>query len=100
MYRLLKSSGPERIEAEWQRTDTRLDYILPPPTKEEEAEKQKALLDPRSEPNPRDRLAAFDPDLVVRDYYLAEDEAGQRFWLFRQGVYDNHHQWFIHGLFA
>ena len=40
------------------------------------------------------------PDL--RDYYRVEDENGQRFWIFREGLYDgaNHPRWFLHGLFA
>jgi protein ImuB len=45
----------------------------------------------------------------TRDYFRVEDEAGQRFWLFRDGLYgeirdaDNQvvsPQWFVHGLFA
>lgn len=37
-----------------------------------------------------------------RDYYMVEDEIGQRYWLFRSGHYtaDHRHQWFIHGFFA
>ncbi len=41
---------------------------------------------------------------AVRDYFSVEDEAGERFWLFRQG--DGELQetgdlsWFLHGLFA
>lgn len=39
----------------------------------------------------------------TRDYYRVEDEAGQRFWLFRHGLYgsesENPH-WYLHGLFA
>lgn len=37
-----------------------------------------------------------------RDYYVVEDEAGQRFWLFRLGHYDGAkaHRWFLHGYFA
>lgn len=40
---------------------------------------------------------------VVRDYFMVEDEEGQRFWLFRRG--DGLHpetgdlRWFLHGLF-
>lgn len=35
-----------------------------------------------------------------RDYYRVEDEAGNRYWLFRSGHYsDKAHQWFIHGFF-
>jgi protein ImuB len=35
-----------------------------------------------------------------RDYYQVEDEAGQRYWLFRSGHYGDTQEWFIHGFFA
>lgn len=37
-----------------------------------------------------------------RDYYAVEDEAGCRYWLFREGHYEAGHkgQWFLHGFFA
>lgn len=36
-----------------------------------------------------------------RDYYRVEDEAGNRYWLFRLGHYDDKtYQWFLHGYFA
>jgi protein ImuB len=35
-----------------------------------------------------------------RDYYLVEDEAGCRYWVFRLGHYEEDYQWFIHGFFA
>jgi protein ImuB len=40
---------------------------------------------------------------AVRDYYVVEDTAGRRFWLFRSGSYDrdaDRPQWFVHGVFA
>jgi protein ImuB len=39
----------------------------------------------------------------TRDYYLVEDSAGQRFWLYREGLYGREPtaaRWFVHGLFA
>jgi protein ImuB len=38
----------------------------------------------------------------TRDYYVIEDSAGRRYWLFREGLYgeDARPAWFIHGLFA
>ena len=46
-----------------------------------------------------------DPEIpAVRDYFRVEDEAGQRFWIFRSG--DGQHRdsgnyrWYLHGLFA
>ena len=41
--------------------------------------------------------------LPTRDYYLVENEAGRRFWLYREGLYGretNSPRWFVHGLFA
>jgi protein ImuB len=37
-----------------------------------------------------------------RDYYVAEDEAGRRYWLFRSGHYnaENNQHWYLHGFFA
>ena len=37
-----------------------------------------------------------------RDYYRIEDEAGRRFWVFRDGPYepDRAPRWYMHGLFA
>jgi len=48
----------------------------------------------------RSRDAA--PDLT-RDYYVVEDDAGHRFWLYREGVQGRETdmpRWFVHGLFA
>jgi protein ImuB len=39
----------------------------------------------------------------TRDYYRVEDEAGYRFWLYRDGLYAREVErprWYIHGLFA
>ncbi len=48
--------------------------------------------------------------LLTRDYFRVEDEAGLRFWLYRDGLYDREiapregnivlPNWFVHGLFA
>lgn len=37
-----------------------------------------------------------------RDYYIAEDEEGRRYWLFRSGHYnaENNQHWYLHGFFA
>ena len=39
----------------------------------------------------------------TRDYYVAEDNTGRRFWLCREGLYGRETsgpRWFVHGLFA
>ncbi len=41
---------------------------------------------------------------AVRDYFRIEDQAGRRFWIFRQGdgedVTTGSHNWFLHGVFG
>jgi protein ImuB len=39
---------------------------------------------------------------TTRDYYIAEDDAGRRFWVFREGLYGvaENPLWFVHGLFS
>ena len=51
-----------------------------------------------------------DGERLTRDYFRIEDEAGLRFWIFRDGLYDSELadeagepvpvKWFVHGLFA
>lgn len=40
----------------------------------------------------------------IRDYYRVEDDAGGRFWIYRQGLFDGGEEeapkWWIHGLFG
>ena len=46
----------------------------------------------------------------TRDYFRIEDDAGQRLWIFRDGLYEGEvpmeggesvpPKWFVHGLFA
>ncbi len=39
---------------------------------------------------------------LTRDYYTCEDDEGRRFWLFREGLFDETGtpRWFLHGLFG
>ena len=41
---------------------------------------------------------------AVRDYFQVEDDAGERYWIFRSGDGENgetgSHQWFLHGIFG
>ena len=42
-------------------------------------------------------------DARTRDYFRVEDEAGRRYWLYREGLYEretNHPRWFMQGVFA
>jgi protein ImuB len=40
---------------------------------------------------------------LTRDYFRVEDDAGRRFWLYREGLYGrevDRARWYVHGLFA
>ena len=42
-------------------------------------------------------------DALTRDYFRAEDTAGRRFWLYREGLYGAETaqaKWFVHGMFG
>lgn len=42
-------------------------------------------------------------DALTRDYFRIEDEAGRRYWLYREGLYEREARaprWFMHGVFA
>lgn len=92
-YRFAKASGPERIESEWWRSGQKLDFLLPG---------REVAAPPASGAAPVPKLVPLMPEQVMRDYYVAEDEAGRRFWLFRQGIYGNNlpPSWYLHGFFS
>jgi len=104
-YRILKASGPERIEAEWWHSGKNLEVLERP---ERGSKRRDPRDDPKTEkPKPREAehvsaLAAFDPLTSVRDYYVIEDDGGRRFWIFRIGLYGAAEapRWFLHGFFA
>lgn len=96
-YRFAKAAGPERIESEWWRSGQKLAFLLPG----RDAGTEVAAPPPGSagvEP----KLRPLQPEQVMRDYYVAEDEGGRRFWLFRQGIYgrDLPPSWYLHGFFS
>lgn len=95
-YRLIKASGPERLEAEWWRQAERLLLApLPDPVTPKPGEK--------AEPPPYvPDLPLYDAEQMTRDYYRVEDEGGRRFWVFRLGLYGGPVMptWYLHGLFA
>jgi protein ImuB len=51
----------------------------------------------------RKAVSQGDAAPAPRDYYRVEDMKGHRFWIFREGYYEDgaaHPRWFIHGLFT
>lgn len=84
-YRFVKSSGPERIGAEWLHANRKL--ML---TAESTAEAFKS-------PD-----GYFEEGALSRDYYVAEDDGGRRFWIFRLGLFGiaEDPRWYVHGFFS
>jgi protein ImuB len=94
------ATGPERIARDWWRHD--------PSGMRPEAElavrpEAELAVRPEAEPGVRPEAEpAVRPEAErIRDYYVIENEAGQRFWVFRTGLHAGvaAPQWFIHGLF-
>ena len=82
-YGFLRASGPERIGAEWWQFS--------------------GLLAPnRGVGEPPPAAKTYVDGRFARDYFIAEDDGGRRFWLFRQGLYQPEAApaWFLHGFFA
>ncbi|MGH6737070.1 MAG: Y-family DNA polymerase [Methyloceanibacter sp.] len=80
--RVVKAEGPERIAPEWWRVLTGSTYSPLPPC----------------------GGASGKHPLRPRDYYRLEDEDGCRYWVFREGLYQDSDGeppcWFLHGVFA
>ncbi|MDB5621640.1 MAG: hypothetical protein JWR39_203 [Devosia sp.] len=91
-YQFIKASGPERLAAEWWRSGQRLQLV--PPVKPDSK--------PGEVPPYLPQLPRFDPEAQTRDYFIAEDDGGRRFWLFRQGLYGGAAgpSWYLHGFFS
>jgi protein ImuB len=103
--RVVKAEGPERIAPEWWRS-----LRTPSPSKGEGGDAQGAApgggrittsvlaSDPLPGPPP------FRGRERPRDYYRIEDEDGHRYWVFREGLYQESARgspgWFMHGVFG
>jgi protein ImuB len=86
-YRFIKSSGPERISADWRQSGAKLMLT---------AETVEAATNPDAEER------YFIEGDTTRDYYVAEDDGGRRFWLFRLGLFGvaQSPRWYLHGFFG
>jgi protein ImuB len=93
-YRFVKTSGPERIGAEWWQSPHGLNVAV-------EMEPRKITVT-RGEEKEEKRLELVRLPISSRDYFVAEDDGGRRFWLFREGLYGDvdEPRWYIHGFFA
>ena len=93
-YRFVKTSGPERIGAEWWQSPHGLSVAI-------EMEPRKITIT-RGEEKEEKRLELVRLPISSRDYFVAEDDGGRRFWLFREGLYGDVEEprWYLHGFFA
>jgi protein ImuB len=98
-YDIKNAQGPERIGAEWWHhpafplTTPPCEAAKPAPNADEHPDARRD--DEEEDERPRETF--------TRDYFLVEDAAGHRFWLYREGLYGretNKADWFVHGLFA
>jgi protein ImuB len=83
------------LSAEWWRAHERLMLVPEPgPQKPEPGEQPKPVAY-------IPHLPLFDPVTGTRDYYVVEDQAGHRFWVFRLGLYGGPvlPSWYLHGFF-
>jgi protein ImuB len=92
-YRFVKTSGPERIGAEWWQASQPLSMAVAEPRR---------ISVTRGEEREEGHLRLVRMPIPARDYFIAEDEDGRRFWLFRDGLYGGPEEprWYLHGLFA
>jgi protein ImuB len=91
LHVIVRAEGPERIAMEWWRHRD-----------EDDAETDDEFV--RLHPPQADTdVLKRDGSVLTRDYFRAEDRAGVRYWIYREGVFAREVQtfrWFLHGLFA
>ncbi|MEM1036743.1 MAG: DNA polymerase Y family protein [Pseudomonadota bacterium] len=110
--KVAKADGPERIAPEW------WTYTAPPPSAAPQEDAPRKWLTPKFDPRADAALIAktrteFEQMQTAetvrnlpraRDYYRVEDDEGRRYWVFREGLYNDGRggapDWYVHGLFA
>jgi protein ImuB len=110
-HAVTRADGPERLAPEW------WTWTAPPPAATSPEGLDRKWLNPKLDKRAdaalieriRAELEESDPGELVstlpraRDYYRIEDTDGRRYWLFRQGLYEDGRggapTWFMHGLF-
>ena len=93
-YKFAKASGPERLATEWWRTGKQLQ--LPG------SDNHQKGLETITHQAAQTELTLYQEGEYSRDYYIAEDSSGRRFWLFRQGLfgYATQLDWYMQGFFS
>lgn len=81
LHKVIGARGPETVSPDWWRI----------------AEEDRPS-------SPRTKQDTDTPASLSRDYFAVEDSEGARFWLFREGCYDDNSaplpRWFLHGVFG
>jgi protein ImuB len=81
LHKVVGARGPETVAPDW---------WCPPETERRHASRAHGRSERSAPP--------------ARDYFAVEDSEGARFWLFREGRYDDAStplpRWFLHGVFA
>lgn len=98
-HRVVKAAGPERLSPEWWRGLAECAIARAPGEEEDQAAAQSRESGDEATGGGRKKPPR------TRDYYRVEDEAGRRYWLFREGLYaredqDRRPDWWLHGVFA
>ena len=80
LHRVVRAQGPERIAPEWWR------------------------IPDHQQPSIGHKITSrIKEERRLRDYFAVEDSDGDRFWLFREGLYQSSQttlpRWYLHGLF-
>ena len=98
---MIKAEGPERIAPEWWRN---------PSYSKEEGSDGPGPSGPIASSVPQSGPLSCPPSFRERgkarprDYYRIEDEDGHRFWVFREGLYQESEfgspGWYLHGVFG
>lgn len=81
LHRIVRAQGPERIAPDW--------WHIPE----------------QEQPSINHELTSkMERERRLRDYFAVEDSDGDRFWLFREGLYQTSQtalpRWYLHGLFG
>ena len=117
LRRVAKADGPERVAPEWwlhhsfpsvspASEDLSRPWLTPKMDPRADADKiiKGRIETERALSQEEDASTAVVKRPRARDYYRVEDEEGRRYWIYREGLYDDGAaampSWYLHGLFA
>jgi protein ImuB len=102
--RVVKAEGPERIAPEWWLPLMNSAVANGIPSLDGESGETERSEAAPGEADSGDPPASRGREKRTRDYYRIEDEKGHRYWVFRDGLYDDGTgrapAWYLHGVFG